>query len=189
MNVMTILGSPRRAGNTNQVLRWVEEDLAASGHTVDRADIGDYRVEGCDDCRECKDKADGRCARGDGANALFARMRAADAIVFAAPLYCWGFPAQLKALVDRMHCMVQGFTGAPNHASMLAGKTIALLATAGGGYEKNMDLLVLGFENLVEFQQGRAIEPLLLHFCTEPGALGGEAREKARAFAGRITAA
>ena len=189
MRIMTIMGSPRRNGNTATALRWLEEDLAGAGHTVDHADIIDYRVQGCDDCRRCKEPGAVLCSVDDGANGLFRRMLDADAIVFATPLYCWSFPAQLKALVDRMHCMVEGFTGSPDHKSQLAGRAIAMLMTAGGGYEKNIDLLVWGFENLQAFQQSRAVAPLVLQFCTEPEKMGGEERAKTREFAAALCAA
>jgi multimeric flavodoxin WrbA len=186
MRVMTIMGSPRRGGNTAKALHWVEDELARAGHTVDRADIIDYRVAGCDDCRRCKEPGAQLCAVDDGANSLFRRMLAADTIVFATPLYCWSFPAQLKALVDRMHCMVEGFTGAPNHKSRLAGKAIAMLMTAGGAYDKNIDLLVWGFENLQAFQQSRPVAPLILQFCTEPEKMGAAEEKRAREFAAAL---
>jgi multimeric flavodoxin WrbA len=39
---MTILGSPRRQGNTAKVLGWIEEQFQAAGHEVDSAKILDY---------------------------------------------------------------------------------------------------------------------------------------------------
>ncbi len=47
MRIMTILGSPRRQGNTAKVLGWIEEQFQAGGHEVDSANILDYRVQGC----------------------------------------------------------------------------------------------------------------------------------------------
>jgi hypothetical protein len=49
MRVMTILGSPRRQGNTAKVLGWIEDQLRAAGRQVDAANILDYHVQGCGD--------------------------------------------------------------------------------------------------------------------------------------------
>lgn len=189
MRVMTIMGSPRREGGTAAALRWVEDDLRAMGHEVDRADVIDYAVAGCDDCRRCKEPGTDLCAHDDGANGLFRRMIAADAVIMATPLYCWSFPAQLKALVDRMHCMTEGLTGRPDHRSLLEGKTLAMLMTAGGGHPKNIELLVAGFENLCASQKARTVEPFVIAFAHDPAAMGDEARARARAFAEAVTAA
>ena len=35
MRIMTILGSPRRQGNTAKVLGWIEEQFRADGHELD----------------------------------------------------------------------------------------------------------------------------------------------------------
>jgi NAD(P)H-dependent FMN reductase len=37
MRIMTILGSPRRQGNTAKVLGWIEEQFRADGHEADSA--------------------------------------------------------------------------------------------------------------------------------------------------------
>ena len=48
-------------------------------------------------------------------------MIGADALVYAAPLYCWCFPAQMKALIDRHVSLVTGFE-TPKHKSLIEGK-------------------------------------------------------------------
>ena len=106
MRIMTILGSPRRQGNTAKVLGWVEEQFRADGHEVDSANILDYRVQGCGECMACKKGTVELCSIGDDANGLFKRMVAADLVLIAAPVFCWGFPAQIKGLIDRMFCMM-----------------------------------------------------------------------------------
>jgi multimeric flavodoxin WrbA len=41
MRIMTIVGSPRRQGNTAKVLSWIEDRRRSEGHEVDRAHILD----------------------------------------------------------------------------------------------------------------------------------------------------
>jgi hypothetical protein len=91
MQIMTILGSPRRQGNTAKILGWIEEQFRADGHEVDRANILDYRVQGCGECMACKKGTSELCSIGDDANGLYRRMVAADLVLIAAPVFCWGF--------------------------------------------------------------------------------------------------
>ena len=62
MRIFTLLGSPRRHGNTARALQWVEEQLRADGHDVDHVNILDYNVGGCRECLGCKHRATRSCA-------------------------------------------------------------------------------------------------------------------------------
>ena len=141
MRIMTVLGSPRRQGNTAKVLGWIEGQFRADGHEVDSANILDYRVQGCGECMACKRGTVELCSVGDDANALFRRMAAADLVLVAAPVFCWGFPAQVKGLIDRMFCMMD-FDGGRADVPRLHGKGMALLLTGGGEEADNGDLVV-----------------------------------------------
>lgn len=182
MRIMTILGSPRRQGNTAKVLCWIEEELQAAGHTVDRVDVVDCNVRGCGECMACKQGKIELCSIQDDANALFRRMAASDGILFAAPVFCWGFPAQLKALVDRTFCMMD-FDSPPPGSPRLIGKRMALLLTAGGEEKDNTDLVVRGFEQLVQYLNASLFHPLLVTGCSTPKALGDDVKAQAVDFA------
>jgi len=179
LRIMTILGSPRAEGNTAKALYWVEKQIETAGHTVDRAHIMDYTVSGCRECLGCKSGLEDLCAVKDDANGLFERMLAADIVVFASPLFCWGFPSQLKALVDRMMCMIDY----PDGPSKVEGKALGLLLTAGGPEADNAEYLLRGFDAFVTFLRARQAGVLFLPFCTTPSALGEPARIRAEQFA------
>jgi multimeric flavodoxin WrbA len=185
---MTILGSPRRRGNTAKVLGWIEEQLQAAGHEVDHVDIVDYDVHGCGECMACKKGTIKLCSVQDDANALFHRMVTADAVLFAAPVFCWGFPAQLKALIDRTFCLMD-FEAPPPGAPRLNGKPVALLLTAGGDEKDNTDLVVRGFEQLVQYLKATPVRPLLVTSCTTPDALGDDVKARAVDFAATLVQA
>jgi len=51
---MTILGSPRRKGNTAKVLGWIEKQFRAEGHEVTSVNMLDHDVQGCGECLSCK---------------------------------------------------------------------------------------------------------------------------------------
>lgn len=181
MRIMTILGSPRRQGNTATVLAWVEESFLAEGHTVDRVDIIDCDLKGCGECRACQEASVEMCAVEDDANGIFRRMAEADLVVFASPVFCWGFPSQLKALIDRMYCLMDLVVRHP-HAPRLHGKPMGLVLTAGGQEKDNAELVLRGFHHLVSLLKGIQGGHLFVPYCLEPEVIDLEVKERAARF-------
>ncbi len=186
MRIVTILGSLRRQGNTAKVLTWVEDRLRSEGHEVDHANVLDYSVRGCGECMACKNGTVELCSIQDDANGLFRRMVASDLVLVAAPIFCWGFPAQIKGLIDRTYCMMD-FEGERTDVPRLHGKPIGLLLTGGGEEADNADLILRGFEQLVHWLKGRMAGHLFVGGCSEPEALGEEVKVRAIEFAGTLT--
>ena len=182
MRIMTILGSPRRQGNTAKVLGWIEQQFQADGHEVDQANILDYRVQGCGECMACKKGTIELCSFGDDANGLYRRMVAADLVLIAAPVFCWGFPAQIKGLLDRMFCLMD-LAGEQPAAPWRPGKPMGLLLTGGGEETDNADLVIAGFQQLVKWVQGRLAGHWFVGGCTEPAAIGQDVKAHAVQFA------
>jgi len=183
MKVMTILGSPRKNGNTAKALGWVEEHLRSKGHHVVRVNIADCDLKGCRECYTCQEPHDElNCPTDDDAKAVFEQMIASDIVVFASPLFCWDFPAQMKPLIDRHFCLATGF-GTPQHRSLIEGKRVALLVTAGGPVEDNADLIVEVFNRVSAFTRTRIVARLVVPLCTTPGEMGESVRRMACDFA------
>jgi len=187
MLTMTILGSPRRQGNTAKVLGWIETQFQAEGHEVDRANILDYRVQGCGECLACKRGTIELCRVNADATELFRRMVAADLVLIAAPIFCWGFPAQIKGVLARMFCLMD-MAGEQPAAPWRAGKPIGLVLTGAGEEADNADLVIRGFEQLVNWIKGRMVGHLFVGGCTEPEAIVSDVERRAIAFAGAIAA-
>jgi multimeric flavodoxin WrbA len=186
VQVTTILGSPRARGNTAAVLGLFEELIAQQGHEVDRIHIVDYEVNGCLGCQACqKASRELACRQQDDAVRIFKRMIASDAVVYATPLYTYGFTAQMKALIDREYCLVTG-SGSPEYRSLLRGKRSALLVTCGGGIEENVDLIQKVFDREGQYQQWSIVGKYVVPYCTTPDELGDEALETARQMASDI---
>jgi multimeric flavodoxin WrbA len=185
MRIVTILGSPRRKGNTATVLGWIEDRIQTSGHEVERIDIIDYSVGGCLECKACKRGHIELCGVADDANDVFRRMTAADAVLFAAPVFCWGFPAQLKGLIDRLYCLMD-FDGRRTDAPRLYGKPLALLLTADGDRIDNADMVFRGFQYAIKLLFARPAGELLIPNCNEPDSLDDDAKKKAVAFADEL---
>ena len=179
MNVLSILGSPRRRGNTARVLGWLEEELECTGHAVEHVNIIDFTVGGCRECYQCRSTPDEPgCVVEDDGNALFERMIAADAVVFATPVFCWGVSSQLKALLDRMTCL-------SNH--LLEGTRTALVSTAAGPYEGNLQFVAEPYRSLVEYLRCRNAGEVCVPGCSTPDKIGDDVRKAAEALARKLT--
>lgn len=188
MKVMTILGSPRKGGNTATVLDWVEDELRANHHVVDRANMVDYRVQGCMECYRCQGVSDEPgCSHDDDGNALFKRMISADVILIASPLFCWGFSSQIKPLIDRCYCLVTGYNdGRPN--SLIENKRAVLLVTAAGPIEGNADLISETFRRFCDYLRCDFTAQLVVPFCSTRDALGEDVQARAKELAAKIMA-
>ena len=189
MKVITVLGSPRKEGNTARILRWIEDDLTAAGHETDRVNLVDHEVGGCLACYACqRDTAFGRCAQtGDDANDIFHRLGNADAVVLSSPLYMWNFSAQAKALIDRGLCLAKGYL-TDNHRSSVEGKPIALLVTCEGVLKNNADLIGPVFDRFCRFLKARKVAELTVPLTTRPDQLSDGVRDQARQLVEKLTA-
>jgi len=185
MKIATILGSPRRNGNTAKVLSRFEA-LVTPGHEVDRVNVASHKVNGCLGCGKCRENRDEPgCVQKDDALPIFKRMMQADAIVYAAPLYCWDFPAQMKALIDRHFCLVKGYD-TPDYKSFLEGKRVALLVTCDGPIEDNADVIQIVFDRVSDYGKCRTVGKYIVPSCTAPGAVDSKGAEVARRMAADI---
>jgi len=189
MKAMSILGSPRKGGNTAKLLGWVEDELRRLGHEVDRADIVDYSLSGCRECYRCQSVLDEPgCSVEDDMMGLFDRVFDADAVILASPVFCWGFTAQLKPFGDRLFCMMKGVESGKQR-SLLAGKPLALVVTAAGPRGGNADRLLTTTESLAGALQTRLVACLIAPGCKTPEMLGEGEREQARKFVVELTEA
>lgn len=103
VNVLGIYGSPRKRGNTDQLLDQALEGARDAGAHVDRIYVRKLQMSGCIECGGC-DKT-GQCVLQDDMQSVYPLMEKADAIILACPIFFYGLTAQAKALVDRSQAM------------------------------------------------------------------------------------
>jgi NAD(P)H-dependent FMN reductase len=99
MMVLGILGSPRAAGNSNTLLEQALAGAASAGARTEVLRVAELAIAGCRSCGYCED-ADG-CQIQDAMQEVYPRLLSADVILLATPVFFYGVPAQLKALIDR----------------------------------------------------------------------------------------
>jgi multimeric flavodoxin WrbA len=97
--ILCIAGSPRRSGNSEQLLQSCTHGIAEAGGVSDLLRVAEYDVHPCTGCGSCSES--GICVIRDDMASIYARIDDADAIVVASPVYFATVPALLKALYDR----------------------------------------------------------------------------------------
>ncbi len=97
--VIGLAGSARGRGNSDRILsealQAAEEEGSEPAWILPR-DLAVGPCRACDACRGL-----GRCVIDNRADTVHARLKAADGVIVATPVYFGGLPAQFKALVDR----------------------------------------------------------------------------------------
>jgi len=183
MQITTLLGSAKKKGNTATVLGWVNEELESLGHDVEGIYLYNKSINGCLGCAKCRENpAEIACVQKDDAIDIMEKMIASDAVLFATPIYFWGFSAQLKALIDRGYSLVTNYHK-PGHTSLMEGKRIGLLVTGADAYEDNAEGMFSAFDRIVDFLLARKTAELYVGECSLPTEIPEEVRKKAVALA------
>lgn len=101
MKITILTGSPRRDGNTAYLAERFAEGAREAGHEVFTCDCAAHKIGPCLACGHCG--MDGPCVQKDDFDIVRGHIAEADMIVFATPVYYFGFSAQLKTVVDRFY--------------------------------------------------------------------------------------
>ena len=102
MKVTAFLGSPRRDGNTDLLLREVIRGIGESGYTVHTFCLNDMDIAPCQNCGGCDDS--GVCVFEDDMVRISEAIRTSDRIILASPIFFFSVSAQTKIMIDRCQC-------------------------------------------------------------------------------------
>ncbi len=101
--VLGIMGSPRRNGTSERLLRVFMEKLEKESLKREIISISDFRIYPCQGCRFCEET--GFCKIADDMEKIYYLLKEADLIVLSAPVFFYNFPSQLKAMIDRSQAL------------------------------------------------------------------------------------
>ena len=103
MKVLAIVGSPRTNGNTYKVINQIEQRLAEKKNTVEfeYVQLSKTNLETCKGCYVCLEKGEENCPLKDERENLEQRIKQADAVIFASPVYTYNVSWIIKNFLDR----------------------------------------------------------------------------------------
>jgi len=105
MNILAFNGSPRKKGNTSLLLKEFLRGAQENSILAEEINAEDISLRYCTGCLRCN--LIKRCAiKGDDWQDLSCKVRNADVLVFASPVYFHHLTAPLKKIVDRFRSFI-----------------------------------------------------------------------------------
>ena len=141
MKVVILQGSPNIDGSTSLLCDSFSRGVISNGGEVKRFDVSKMNINSCSGCVSCG--YEGPCVFKDDNEIIKNEILSSDVIVFATPLYYYGFTSQLKKIIDRF-C---------SYNSSLHRKKLnsILLSVAWNSDDWTFDALSIHYKTLVRY--------------------------------------
>lgn len=101
--VLVISSSLRKSSNSEALAEEFAKGAAESGSEVERVSLAGKNMAFCRGCLACQKT--GKCVINDDAVEITEKIRNADVVVFATPVYYYSISGQLKTLFDRANSL------------------------------------------------------------------------------------
>lgn len=119
MKVLIISTSLRTNSNSDILARKCVRGALGAGHEVEYVSLKGKSIEYCIGCLSCIKS--GSCVLKDDVKDIMEKVKQAEVIIFATPIYYYEMCGQMKTLLDRLN---------PLYASEYAFRDIYMIATA-----------------------------------------------------------
>jgi multimeric flavodoxin WrbA len=132
VKIVVLVGSRNARGQTARAAAALVEGAESAGAKAQTRLLPGLRIERC---RQCNDdgwglcRAEGRCVVADDLAGLVEELRAADAVVFATPVYFGDLAESMRAFLERLRRVTRNDTAKGG----IAGKRVVGISVAGGG--------------------------------------------------------
>lgn len=137
-NVLVISSSLHNKSNSETLAQEFAKGAAEAGNKVDFVSLRGKKIAFCTGCLACQKK--GKCVIKDDANAITEKMKNADVIAFATPIYYYEMSGQLKTMLDRANSL---------YASDYKFREIYLLTAAADTDKKAMNIAKRGISGWI----------------------------------------
>jgi len=123
--VLILAASPRKNGNSTILALKAAEGVQAEGGEPDVIRIGNLKIAPCNACDLCIIKPEAGCVIKDDMQPLYQKIKDAQGIIFATPVYWFNISAQMKLVIDRAYALQgKGFWA-------FTGKDVGVILTYG----------------------------------------------------------
>lgn len=184
MKILVLNGSPKVKSDTMEMTRAFLKGIENVGQQeITIVDVIKEKIAPCRGCFGCWKIGDGQCVIKDYQNEILRMYPNMDLIIWSFPLYCYGMPSHLKAVLDRTIPLVQKRMepmengNGTRHLSRVDFSKIHSVIICGCGfpnYEHNFEGISrqceLGFGNLTQIyvpESPLMNEPIAKEFADE----------------------
>ena len=102
MHILGIVGSKRRGGNTDILVRHALAAAGEQGVDTSCLHLSEYTIADCTGCEQCRTSF--TCAVKDGMQDIYPLLESADAIIIGSPTYFYNVTGIVKNFLDRLYC-------------------------------------------------------------------------------------
>lgn len=125
MKILTIIGSPRKKGNSYHAAKDLEEEMKKKGnYEFEYLFLKDVNLEACKGCFNCVTRGIKFCPIKDDRQMIEDKMEEADGLVMVSPVYVMTVSALLKNFIDRVAYLC--------HRPVYHRKKALIMCTTGG---------------------------------------------------------
>lgn len=161
--VLVITSSLRTGGNSDMLAASFAKGAKEAGNQVEMVSLAGKTIGYCKGCMACMKTQ--KCVIRDDAVEIAEKMKHAEVIVFASPVYYYSICGQLKTMLDR---------GNPLYTSDYAFRDIYLLATAAEDEETAVDGSIKAIQGWVDcFEKARFVKTVFAGGVDEKGEIEG----------------
>lgn len=126
MNIAVVTGSPRKKDSYN-VIKQIENEMAKHADVCfDYVQLSSCEILECKGCMQCFRKGEQFCPLEDDISGISKKLEAADAIIFASPVYAQQISGTMKRAIDRLSYMF-------HRPRLIAKPALTVVTTEGGG--------------------------------------------------------
>ncbi len=160
--ILGIIGSPRRNGNTDILVTKVLEGAKKEGAAVHSVFLNDLIIKECDGCHLCwKGKF---CPKNDDMCNLYPKISASDVIIFGTPVYWYGPTALMKGFIDRFV-----YFNSPENRKQIKGKSCVLVIPFEEETEKTVTPVITFFEKSFSYLEMNLVETMVIAGVSKRG--------------------
>jgi len=167
-NIVILVGSMRKGGNTDLLAQAFAEG-ARENNFVEIVSVADYKVNPCIGCNSCFTREGNKCFQNDDMDGIYEKLKVADMVVVASPVYFYGISAELKAVIDRLHTPMR------NEFSI---KKLALLLVGAAELPELFDAIKLQYQLVLNFFHLEDLGMVLVRGVKDKGDIKGNAALK-----------
>ena len=137
---VVIISTSLRGGSNSDILaRECERGAKEAGHEVEYISLKGKEIKYCIGCLSCQAK--GVCVLKDDVAEIMAKVKDAEVLVFATPIYYYEMAGQMKTLLDRLN---------PLYSSDYSFRDIYMIATAAENEDSAFEKAYSGLQGWVD---------------------------------------
>ncbi|MDO4466336.1 MAG: flavodoxin family protein [Bacillota bacterium] len=138
-NVLIISTSLRNGSNSELLALECEKGAKQAGHDVTYISLKDKEIHFCIGCLACQQVK--KCVFNDDITSIMEKVKEAEVIIFATPIYYYGMSGMMKTMLDRLN---------PLYGSDYAFRDIYMIATAAEDGQTVFEKAYTGLQGWVD---------------------------------------